>query len=80
MPAIETASTSNSVSGIELTPIRNEEDTLMEDQTAPRPGCNCDVCQWANARIERERRLDDDLAANYDRYLAGELVSKDGRE
>lgn len=52
----------------------------MEDQTAPRPGCACDVCQWANARIERERRLDDDLAANYDRYLAGELVSKDGRE
>ena len=47
----------------------------MEDQTAPRPGCSCDVCKWANAIIERNARLDADLEANYKRYLAGELVS-----
>lgn len=52
----------------------------MEDQTAPRRGCDCAVCQWLNARIEREHRLSADLEANYQRYLAGELVSKDDRE
>lgn len=52
----------------------------MEDQTAPRKGCTCDVCKWANARIERQRAQDADLEANYQRYLAGELVSRDGRE
>ncbi len=48
----------------------------MEDQTAPRPGCNCPVCRWANDK----RQKDEDLAANYEKYLAGELVSKDSRE
>jgi len=52
----------------------------MEDQTAPRRGCNCDVCKWARARIDREQRLADDLEQNYQRYLAGELVSRDERE
>lgn len=52
----------------------------MDNRTAPQPGCNCNVCQWANARIERERRLDADLEANYAKYLAGELVSRDGKD
>jgi hypothetical protein len=52
----------------------------MEDKTAPRPGCNCEVCKWCRARIEQDRRLDADLASNYQKYLDGDLVSKDGRE
>lgn len=52
----------------------------MEDQTAPRRGCTCDVCKWANARIERQRQQDEDLEANYQRYLDGELVSRAERE
>lgn len=43
---------------------------------APLAGCECAVCEWANRRIEREQRLDEDLAANYERYLAGDLVSR----
>jgi hypothetical protein len=53
---------------------------MNEDKSAPRPGCNCDVCNWTNRLIEAQRRLDEDLAANYERYLAGDLVSRDGRE
>ena len=52
----------------------------MEDQTAPRPGCSCEVCTWANRRLEAQRRLEADLSDNYARYLAGELVSKEDRE
>jgi len=52
----------------------------MENKTAPRPGCSCDVCTWANQRIEAEQRLDADLAANYEKYLAGALVSREGKE
>lgn len=52
----------------------------MDSKTAPKPNCRCTVCKWANDRIEADRRLDEDLTANYERYLAGELVSKDGRE
>jgi hypothetical protein len=52
----------------------------MEDKTAPRPGCTCDVCNWANRRMDRERRLADDLEANYRRFTSGELVSRDGKE
>lgn len=52
----------------------------MEDQTAPRKGCPCTVCTWANDRIAAQRALDADLAANYARYEAGELVSRDGQE
>lgn len=47
---------------------------------APKPGCECAVCQWANRRIEREQRLDADLTENYQRYQAGELVSRDDRD
>lgn len=46
----------------------------------PSPGCDCQPCQWANRRIERESRLEADLADNYRRYLAGELVSRDEEE
>jgi hypothetical protein len=53
---------------------------LVYGDIAPVDGCPCAVCVWANQRIERERRLDEDLASNYDKYLAGELVSKDARE
>jgi len=59
----------------------------MEDKSAPRPGCNCDVCAWANRILEAQRRIleaqrrqDDDLAANYAAYLSGALVSRDARE
>jgi hypothetical protein len=52
----------------------------MTDKYAPLDGCNCPVCDWANRRLEAQRRLDEDLAANYAKYLAGELVSRDGRE
>lgn len=52
----------------------------MEDQTAPRPGCDCAVCTWANRIIERNRRLDAELDSNYRRYLAGELVSREEKE
>lgn len=52
----------------------------MDDRSAPRPGCDCDVCVWANRRAEREQRLAEDLASNYEKYLNGDLVSKDGRE
>lgn len=48
---------------------------MVPDYT-PKPGCDCAVCAWANRRIARERALDEDLEANYQRYLAGELVSK----
>lgn len=44
---------------------------------APLEGCHCNVCNWANRRIEREEREFLDLFANYQRYLAGELVSRD---
>lgn len=47
---------------------------------APKPGCDCAVCQWANRRIEREQRLATDLAENYRKYEAGELVSRDERD
>ena len=53
---------------------------MTDGRPAPLPGCRCDVCNWANRRIERERRLDEDLAANYKKYEAGELVSRDERE
>lgn len=52
----------------------------MEVEYAPKPGCNCDVCRWARARIDRERRQAEDLETNYKRYLAGDLVSKDARD
>lgn len=53
---------------------------MTEDKTAPRLGCKCDVCEWARRRIERERRSFDELEANYRRYLAGDLVSREGKE
>lgn len=52
----------------------------MGPEYAPKPGCNCEVCAWARARIERQRRQDEDLADNYARYLAGELVSDRDRD
>lgn len=61
----------------ELSP---EAKVLVYGDFAPIFGCPCDICDWANRRIEAERRLDEDLAANYRKYLAGELVSRDGRE
>lgn len=54
--------------------------TAPHNAPVPSPDCQCKPCQWANARIEADRRLDEDLEANYQRYLAGELVAKDGRE
>lgn len=50
--------------------------TAPHNAPVPAPGCECAVCEWANRRIEREQRLDEDLAANYTRYLAGDLVSR----
>lgn len=47
-----------------------------DNDRAPIEGCRCDVCRWAKARAER----DADLARNYDRYLAGELVSRGDEE
>lgn len=47
---------------------------------APLEGCSCDICYWANRRIECERRDARDLEANYQLYLAGALVSRDDRE
>lgn len=52
----------------------------MEDKTAPRKGCPCTVCTWANTKLDAQRALDADLAANYERYLAGDLVSREERE
>lgn len=52
----------------------------MKDKTAPRPGCICAVCLWANRRIQREAWAEEDLRLNYEKYLAGELVSKDDRD
>lgn len=49
---------------------------MSEDKTAPRPGCRCDVCDWMRRRIERDKELE----SNYRKYLAGELVAKDGKE
>lgn len=51
-----------------------------EDKSAPRSGCNCAVCIWANNIIEWNRRLDEDLDANYQKYLNAALVSRDSRE
>lgn len=48
----------------------------MKPESAPKPGCPCAVCDWANRRIEREQRQAADLAENYARYEAGLLVSK----
>lgn len=48
----------------------------MKENSAPKPGCNCAVCNWANRRIERER----DLEVNYARYQAGKLVIPDAKE
>jgi len=53
---------------------------VKADLAAPRMGCDCDVCVWARRRADREHRLADDLETNYRRYLAGELVSRDGKE
>jgi hypothetical protein len=52
----------------------------MNRHAAPLEGCDCTVCNWANRRIERDRRLDKDLEANYALYEAGLLVSKDDKE
>lgn len=48
----------------------------MTPESAPQPGCECAVCQWANRLLAR----DQDLADNYRRYEAGELVSKDEKD
>ena len=59
----------------------------MTKEAAPKPNCNCAVCLWAkrrmtplpwdaNDRIGRE----EDLAENYRKFLAGELVSRDEKD
>lgn len=53
---------------------------MNDTQRAPLAGCGCTVCVWANRRLDRDRRLDEDLDANYARYLAGELVSSETKE
>jgi hypothetical protein len=47
-----------------------------DGRPAPLDGCPCAVCVWANDRVAR----DADIALNYERYLAGDLVSRDVRE
>lgn len=54
--------------------------TAAHNAPVPTQDCNCDLCQWANRRIARQRQLDADLYANYERYLDGELVSRDEDE
>lgn len=39
----------------------------------PSKGCPCTLCRQARDIISRQRRLDADLAANYAKFLAGEL-------
>lgn len=56
------------------------EQVIREHQKAPITGCHCTVCDFFNRRNEAERRLDADLEANYQRYLAGDLVSSAGKE
>ena len=61
---------------------------MENDGYAPIPGCDCDVCRSMRRSFDRQlgyqsdgsTTLDADLASNYAKYLAGELVSKDGRE
>lgn len=43
----------------------------------PSKGCPCLACRQARIIIERDRRLDADLAANYAKYLRGDLVRQD---
>lgn len=52
----------------------------MQSDSAPKPGCACAVCLWANRIIERQQSLDADLAENYELYLAGDLVSESDRD
>lgn len=53
---------------------------MVNNDYAPQPRCDCAVCSFFNDRVEARRRQDEDLEANYQRYLAGELVSKDAKE
>ena len=59
----------------------------LATNSAPQPGCDCAACDWARRRADGQtpsyiRRatampgLDADLAENYARYEAGELVSR----
>jgi len=52
----------------------------VEDKSAPRPGCICEVCIWDNRKLAEQARLEADLTANYERYLNGDLVSRSGKE
>jgi hypothetical protein len=52
----------------------------MTKEAAPKPNCNCAVCLWAKRRIESERAFEADLAENYRKFLAGELVSRDEKD
>lgn len=40
-------------------------------KSAPQPKCRCKACVWCNQNAE--------LADNYGRYLAGELVARAGK-
>ena len=47
---------------------------------APEPGCTCDVCVWCRTgRVISEDTLAD-LEENYQRFLAGDLVSRSDRD
>lgn len=59
----------------------------MQPESAPKPGCDCAVCQWANLPIAQRTMSpgarvaqDEDLAANYARYEAGLLVSREDED
>lgn len=56
--------------------------------TAPEFGCDCAVCQWVRRReaaalgyrFSGTVAAEEDLSANYERYLSGDLVSRDAKE
>lgn len=53
-----------------------DQSPVTDGRPAPLTGCRCEVCAF----LRRQARLDADLEANYQRYLAGALVSRDETE
>lgn len=53
-----------------------ESVTMTDGRPSPLEGCNCLVCRTMRSR----QAIDRDLADNYQRYLAGELVSREEDE
>lgn len=53
--------------------MKSDLSPVTDGRPAPQPGCDCEVCRF----LRRRQRIDADLEANYQRYLAGDLVSRD---